>query len=1033
MKADLFKREPLWLKRWESMGLYDRMRARPPREGADGRFVFHDGPPYANGHMHYGHILNNALKDFVTRSRMALGAPVKFVPGWDTHGLPIELNVDRELKRKNKVVPTPVLRRLCREEALRWVDVQRTERKRLGVLGTWDAPYLTLNPQYEGRIVEALRAFVAHGIVYRGKKPVQWSWGARTALAEAEVEYDEAHASPSVYVKFDLDADSAARARSLLGVAHTRIAALIWTTTPWTLPANLAIALHPELVYTALTVAPGEAVLVARGLAEAVAKAARLGAVETAGEATGAALAGLVARHPFEDRASPLVLAPYVDESTGTGLVHTAPGHGRDDYATGRAHGLDAYAPVDDDGKYTAELGDGAKALGLQGRFVFDANPFITAHLAATGHLLNRPGETITHKYPICWRTKTPLITRATTQWFIAMDEPMRRDLEGMTLRQRALAEIDRLHAEGAAAAKRGEAAGWVPSWGYERIRAMIAGRPDWCISRQRAWGVPIPAVHHTPTGEVVLSTALLDHVAAAFAAHGADAWYGDDGRACLPETIALADGSLRPREEFALDPSIVDVWFESGSSFYAVCGADPEVGLPVDLYLEGSDQHRGWFHSSLLVGCAVLGRAPYNAVLTHGFVCDEHGRPYSKSDIRRRQEARRDLIVSRVEAGAPLEDVLVALKSVWAAPDKLAEAKKRLGKKVPLADVALAVAEDDIEFIPPEKIIQEQGAELFRAWAAFVDYENDMPYSRAHLGQAIDGYRRVRNTVRFLLGALRDEPAPAVESVALEALDRWALVRLGQVLDGVEAAYRRYAFRAAFALMLDFTQELSAFYLDASKDWLYNDAATSPRRASALAVMQRIARDLAVALAPLLPFSAEDIWDHLPALAGKEESVHLATWPAAPRDSEADALVRAMEALRRLREGAFAALEPLVQAWGVEKQAAKKEGREAGAGERAFDPSVRIDHPRDAALTVALPTSDHAALGPFAASAAELLGVGSLVFVTGETLRVEAVRAPGPACARCWRRRPDMTPLGVCTRCEAAVRLLDEASPAGR
>jgi hypothetical protein len=278
-----------------------------------------------------------------------------------------------------------------------------------------------------------------------------------------------------------------------------------------------------------------------------------------------------------------------------------------------------------------------------------------------------------------------------------------------------------------------------------------------------------------------------------------------------------------------------------------------------------------------------------------------------------------------------------------------------------------------------------------------------------------------------------RDEPAPAVESVALEALDRWALVRLGQVLDGVEAAYRRYAFRAAFALMLDFTQELSAFYLDASKDWLYNDAATSPRRASALAVMQRIARDLAVALAPLLPFSAEDIWDHLPALAGKEESVHLATWPAAPRDSEADTLVRAMEALRRLREGAFAALEPLVQAWGVEKQAAKKEGREAGAGERAFDPSVRIDHPRDAALTVALPTSDHAALGPFAASAAELLGVGSLVFVTGETLRVEAVRAPGPACARCWRRRPDMTPLGVCTRCEAAVRLLDEASPAGR
>ncbi len=1032
MKADLFKREPQWLQRWESSGLYAKILARPPRDGSAGRFVFHDGPPYANGHMHYGHILNNALKDFVTRSRSALGAPVKFVPGWDTHGLPIELNVDRELKRKGKVVPTPVLRRLCREEALRWVDVQRVERKRLGVLGTWDTPYLTLHPQYEGRVIEALRAFVAHGIVYRGKKPVQWSWGARTALAEAEVEYDEAHVSPSVYVRFDLDEASAAKVRARLGVSHRRISALIWTTTPWTLPANLAIALHPALVYTALTVAPGEAVLVAKGLAESVVKACRLGSLETAGEAPGADLAGLVARHPFEDRGAPLLLADYVDDSTGTGLVHTAPGHGRDDYSTGQKHGLEAYAPVDEDARYTAELGAGAKALGLEGQFVFDANPVIAKHLAAEGFLLNRVGDTVTHKYPICWRTKTPLITRATTQWFIAMDAPMAGDPNGQTLRQLALAEIDRLHAEGQAAHGRGEAAGWVPAWGYERIRAMIAGRPDWCISRQRAWGVPIPAVHHVPTGEVVLTTSLLDHTAAAFAAHGADAWYGDDPSACLPEFIALADGSLRPRAEFSRDPSILDVWFESGSSFYAVCGADPAVGLPVDLYLEGSDQHRGWFHSSLLVGCAVLGRAPYNAVLTHGFVCDEHGRPYSKSDIRRRQEARRDLIVERVEAGESLDAVLVDLKSAWAAPDKLAEARKRLGKKVALADVALAVAEDDIEFIPPEKIIQEQGAELFRAWAAFVDYENDMPYSRAHLGQAIDGYRRVRNTVRFLLGALREEAAPEVETVALEPLDRWALARLGAVMAGVAGAYRRYAFRSAFAQLLDFTQELSAFYLDASKDWLYNDGPDSPRRVSCVAVMQRIARDLAVALGPLLPFSAEDIWDHLPATPDKPESVHLAPWPEASADPEASALVAAMEVLRRVREASFGALEPLVQAWGVEKQAAKKEGREAGTGPRTFSEAVRIDHPRDAALTVTLPATETAALGPFASHAAELLGVGSLDLVQGQLLRVEASRAAGPACARCWRRRPDVATSGLCTRCAAAVRIFDQARPAG-
>jgi isoleucyl-tRNA synthetase len=518
-----------------------------------------------------------------------------------------------------------------------------------------------------------------------------------------------------------------------------------------------------------------------------------------------------------------------------------------------------------------------------------------------------------------------------------------------------------------------------------------------------------------------VLSAELLAHVEKVFTERGADAWFTDAAEV-LPESIRCPSCGDRPREGFTRDASIIDVWFESGSSFCAVCADDPDLGAPVDLYLEGSDQHRGWFHSSLLVGCAVLGEAPYRAVLTHGFVCDETGRAYSKTEIRRRQEERQSRIVTRVQAGEDLGSVLADLESTWARPEKLAEASGRLLRGTAIEALVAEIAASDIEYIPPETVVKEQGAEILRAWAAFVDYENDMPYSRAHLGQVADAYRKVRNTFRFLLGALREGHAPDLHEVSLEPLDRWALDRLGEVLACCENGYRRYDFRRVFTTLVDFLQDLSGFYLDASKDWLYNDPPESPRRRSACASIQCLARTLAIAMAPILPFTAEDVWDHLKGPDGKAASIHLETWPRVPGMPGGSELRASVARLRTLREAIFAEVEPHVQAWGQEKQAAKRDGRDPGAGGHALPEEVRIDHPRDAWVMVTLPAGEIAALGEMRDVASEVLCFGSLDLREGEALVVSVCRAPGEACDRCRRRRPDVGDDGLCTRCREAV-----------
>ena len=779
MKANLTRKEPELLEKWERMGLYSKIR-----EAARGRetYILHDGPPYANGSIHLGTALNKILKDMVIKSKNMSGFDSVYVPGWDCHGLPIEHQVDKELGDRRHELSQTEKRRSCRLYAEKYVGIQKEQFKRLGVFGEWDNPYLTMNYGYEATTVAELGKLYLNGSVYKGKKPVYWCASCKTALAEAEVEYAD-HETPSIYVKFPVLSDISAVFPSLRG---ERASLVIWTTTPWTLPANLAIALHRDFIYSVLKV-KDEVLILAKEMQENCLSSFGYGDFSVLGEAAGAALEGIKCRHPWIERESVVILAPFVTLEAGTGCVHIAPGHGQEDYEIGMKCGLDNYAPVDDDGKFTEDVEDFA------GQFVFNANENINRKLKSIGALLAL--KKITHSYPHCWRCKNPIIFRSTEQYFISMEKN--------DLRKRSLAAIDKVK--------------WLPSWGHDRIYGMVENRPDWCISRQRLWGVPIAMFFCDSCHGAVMTEAILNHVVGLFEQYGADVWFEREPRDLMPA------GTVCPHchgSSFSKETNILDVWFDSGVSHAAVLERLPHLKSPADLYLEGSDQHRGWFHSSLLESMGTRGKAPYKSVLTHGFVVDGEGKKMSKS-------------VGNV--------------------------------------------------IDSHEIIEKYGAEILRLWVAAEDYTEDIRISEEILKRLVEAYRRIRNTCRFILGNLYDFDA-ATDMVSyedMEEIDRFALHRIEEIVRRVKDAYERFQFHTVYYTLYNFcTVDLSALYLDVLKDRLYTSRATSRKRRSAQSAMYLLLHSMTRLLAPILSFTAEEVWGAMPDYAGKESSVHLTQFP---------------------------------------------------------------------------------------------------------------------------------------------------------
>ncbi len=921
MKANLAQREPEMLKRWKAMDLYGCLQRQ-----AKGRpqFILHDGPPYANGHIHLGHTVNKVLKDIIIKSHHMMGFDTPYVPGWDCHGLPIEHNVEKDLGPKRHKMDRLAIRKACRRYAEKFVRIQKEEFSRLGVLGDWDNPYLTMNYAYEAAISREFCRIFMDGYVIKSKKPVYWCPNCVTALAEAEVEYAP-HRSPSITVKFAAGDELTHWIEGRFGKLAGPVSVLIWTTTPWTLPANLAVALHPDYDYVAAEVKKEVWILAKERLAPTLVSAGlEEGDARVLGSFMGGDIEGMHVRHPFLDRDSLLILAPYVTLDAGTGCVHTAPGHGADDYESGMRYGLDIYSPVDDHGRFTSDVEDFA------GERVFDANDQIIELLKDRGVLV--ASETIEHSYPHCWRCKRPVIFRATPQWFISM--------QANDLRKEALNAI--------------ETVDWIPDWGKERIYGMVDARPDWCISRQRVWGVPITVFICEDCGEPIMNQAIADRLVEVFEKEGSDSWFRRDvGEFLPPGTLCPKCGSKKIRKEI----DILDVWFDSGVSHAAVLEARDELSSPASMYLEGSDQHRGWFQSSLLTSVATRHKAPYRSVLTHGFVVDGEGKKMSKS----------------------------------------------------VGNVILS-----------KDVIKKYGAEVLRLWVSAEDYQEDIKISDEILQRLTEAYRKIRNTIRYLLSNLSgfDPEKDSIELGQIEGLDRWALLRLGEVTTKVKEAYRDLKFHMVFHQIYQFcTVDMSALYLDILKDRLYCEDPEGRLRRSAQTVLYRIAHDMLLLMAPILSFTAEEAWGHLS--VPETESIFLAGLPNPPSIPDDSAFTEEWDLLWKIRGEVTKALE-----------LARKEKRIG----LALDAKVLIRPPEDMSNFL----REHRDLLKEITIVSQLdlaedLDMGDdLVWQSDEIegFAVKVIRALGKKCARCWTWSEDVgnDPAwpDVCGRCARVLRTLE-------
>lgn len=913
MKANLAAREPQQLGHWSSMGLYRKLRA-----AAAGKkpFILHDGPPYANGHIHIGTALNKILKDFIVRSRQMAGYDAAYVPGWDCHGLPIEHNVEKELGSRKKEMTQAQIRKSCREYAEKFIDIQRAEFKRLGVSGEWENPYLTMNYEYEAIIARECCKFAESGELFRSKKPIHWCCSCNTALAEAEIEYKD-ETSHSIFVRFKM-VDPLDEA--IPGLSDKDVYVVIWTTTPWTLPANRAVCLHPDFDYAAVDVGGGAVYILADALVDGCMKIFGIAGYTVLARFKAAVLERKKCRHPLYDRTSLILIGNHVTLEAGTGCVHTAPGHGREDYEVGTAYGLEAYSPVDNDGRFLAEVPIFA------GLSITDANPKIVETLKSNGLLL--ASDRIRHAYPHCWRCKKPVIFRATPQWFISMDRS--------GLRKKSLEAIDTVE--------------WIPKWGRERIYGMIENRPDWCVSRQRAWGVPIAVFYCEGCGHVHTDPKTFQAVYDLFAAHGADVWFEREDHDFLKGQNACPECGRAPLKK---ETDILDVWFDSGVSHAAVLEKRSDLTWPADLYLEGSDQHRGWFHSSLLTAVGTRGKAPYKGVLTHGFVVDAEGRKMSKS-------------VGNV--------------------------------------------------IAPDAVIRQYGAEILRLWVSASDYRDDIRISDNILKQLSDAYRRIRNTCRFLLGNISDfnPEKDLVRHADLLEIDRYALHSLNLLIARLTKAYEACEFHLVYHGLHNYcTVDLSAFYLDILKDRLYTSAPDSHVRRSAQTALYAILGAVVRLMAPVMAFTAEEVWRHMPKGPDHPESVHLSAFPQV-QTAWNDA--------------------PLAEKWG---HLLKVRGEVTKALEKARVEKV-IGHPLDAEVrlfakgqwyellncleselkTIFITSAARVSDGPPSDGAYESQEIEGLFVGVGA--------APGDKCGRCWVHDPSVGRLAdhpeVCLRCHDAL-----------